>query len=85
MNPDGTKAELKPRRHRKRQNADGELSLEEIVTFWDFFQSRQDRLENLLLHLDVIDVDIADMIMSLNLSSDSDTDSDYDEDRYLYF
>ncbi|WAR26902.1 MKRN1-like protein, partial [Mya arenaria] len=52
MNPDGTKAESKPRRRRQRRNADGSLDYEERVTFWDFFQERQERLQNLLLMLE---------------------------------
>jgi len=79
MNPDGTKADPKPRRRRRRRNADGNLDLMEGVTFWDFFSARQDRLQSLLLSLED---DISSLLLDLAFMSDSDDD---DDDDYLMF
>ncbi|WAR26901.1 LOW QUALITY PROTEIN: MKRN1-like protein [Mya arenaria] len=81
MNPDGTKAEPKPRRRRQRRNADGSLDYEERVTFWDFFQERQERLQNLLL---MLEDDIASLLINLNVFSDSEEESDDDDDFLLF-
>lgn len=67
------------RRHRRRErrNADGELTEQERVFLWDFFEERQD-LESLLLY-EYLEEDLSSLLLSLHFATDSsDEESDYD-------
>ncbi|KAH3819545.1 probable E3 ubiquitin-protein ligase makorin-1 [Dreissena polymorpha] len=81
MNPDGTKAAPRPYRRRRRRNAEGEEGLEERVTFWDFFNERQERLQGLLA---MLEDDIASLLLNLNFFSDSDLSDDDLDDDWLF-
>lgn len=77
MLPDGSVPPPQPRRRRRRRNADGDLDLEENVFLWDFLQDRQDRLEQLLL-LELLEDDLAGLLIRLNFATDSSDESDDD-------
>ncbi|KAL4226491.1 E3 ubiquitin-protein ligase makorin-1 [Mactra antiquata] len=74
--PDGSKPPPsmynKPRR--RRHNADGELTDQERIFLWDFFEERQD-LESFLL-FEYLEDDLTSLLLSLHIGADSSDDSD---------
>ena len=78
--PDGRVASPKPRRRRRRTDANGDLDLIQQMILWDFFEDRENNSSiSLSLGLeDVID-DILFHAELLDISSDS---SDFSDDSF---
>lgn len=72
VNPDGTKATPKPRKPRRRQNAEGMTTYGDRISLWDFLENWQEQVELLLL-LEMTD----DLMLEDFLSDYDDDDSDF--------